>query len=512
MKKQGVEFQNIFFSYEAMTSPLLTALSCRFPCGWTGVVGANGVGKTTILKLATGVLEPVSGDVRLPGVAVYCEQRTDEIPALFEDLVHATDGTAQRIKESLGIQDDWVNRWITLSHGERKRAQIGAMLWHRPDVLAVDEPTNHLDMNARELLAEALRTFQGIGLLVSHDRELLDSLCSQCLFVDPPEAVVRPGGYTKGLAEVKRQEEHVRKRLADTTRERKKLEREAARRRKEASEADRRLSKSGLAKRDHDARDKIDRARVTGRDAVSGRRLRQIDGRLRHVRKRQSELSVKKTFDMGIWVQGARSKRDTLFTLDEGCVPLGEARRLALPDLVMVPDDRIALTGPNGSGKSTLVRLLLEHLNIHPARVTYIPQEIDLSSATEILEQARQLPSKQLGVMMAVVSRLGSRPQRLLESVEPSPGETRKLLLAIGIAQIPHLVIMDEPTNHMDLPSIQCLEDALEHCPCGLLLVSHDRQFLKRLARKRWDIACTVSDPNAFSLREISAGTLETSL
>jgi ATPase subunit of ABC transporter with duplicated ATPase domains len=91
--------------------------------------------------------------------------------------------------------------------------------------------------------------------------------------------------------------------------------------------------------------------------------------------------------------------------------------------------------------------------------------------------------------MMTVVSCLGSRPQRLLESVEPSPGEIRKILLATGIANVPQLIIMDEPTNHLDLPSIECLEQALVDCPCGLFLVSHDRRFLDALARKRWHIS-----------------------
>ena len=94
---------------------------------------------------------------------------------------------------------------------------------------------------------------------------------------------------------------------------------------------------------------------------------------------------------------------------------------------------------------------------------------------------------------MTVVSRLGSRPHRLLDSVEPSPGEIRKILLATGIANVPHLVVMDEPTNHLDLPSIECLQHALADCPCGLLLVSHDQRFLDALARKRWHISEDIS-------------------
>ena len=89
---------------------------------------------------------------------------------------------------------------------------------------------------------------------------------------------------------------------------------------------------------------------------------------------------------------------------------------------------------------------------------------------------------------MTIVSRLGSHPQRLLDSVEPSPGETRKLLLALGMTREPHIIIMDEPTNHMDLPAIECLEAALWECPCSLLLVSHDHYFLNKLTDIQWEI------------------------
>jgi ATPase subunit of ABC transporter with duplicated ATPase domains len=168
----------------------------------------------------------------------------------------------------------------------------------------------------------------------------------------------------------------------------------------------------------------------------------------------------------------------------------------------MRPDDRIALTGPNGTGKSTLIRTIIASLDFPAERLTYVPQEIDLESSAGILERACGLPKDKLGFMMTVVSRLNSRPHRLLESVEPSPGETRKLLLAMGIANEPHLVIMDEPTNHMDLPSIECLEDALEGSPSGLLLVSHDTHFLRRLTRKRWNIAPSDHQAITFCLRE----------
>jgi ATPase subunit of ABC transporter with duplicated ATPase domains len=116
------------------------------------------------------------------------------------------------------------------------------------------------------------------------------------------------------------------------------------------------------------------------------------------------------------------------------------------------------------------------------------------------MEAARSLPNETLGQMMTVVSRLGSRPHRLLESVKPSPGEIRKVLLATGIANRPHIIVMDEPTNHLDLPSIECLEQALAGCPCGLLLVSHDQRFLDVLAHKRWHVSEDIKKRGNYTL------------
>lgn len=139
--------------------------------------------------------------------------------------------------------------------------------------------------------------------------------------------------------------------------------------------------------------------------------------------------------------------------------------------------------------------------------MTYVPQEIGLDESRAVLARARGLlAGEELGRMMTVVSRLGSRPERLLDSDAPSPGETRKLMLAIGIALAPHVVIMDEPTNHMELPSIQCLEAALGGCPCVLVLVSHDLRFLARLTREWWRVEAPTDSGLEFSLRVAADG------
>jgi macrolide transport system ATP-binding/permease protein len=485
---QAIVFRDVAFTYETMSGWLFEGLELHFSVGWTGIVGANGSGKTTLVRLAVGELQPLRGSVERDSTALYCQQRTDEVPQGIDGLLLARDSRAGKLRANLGIAQDWPQRWDTLSHGERKRAQIAAALWQRPDVLALDEPTNHLDREARKMLWQALRDFRGIGLLISHDRELLDLLCRQCVFVDPPSVIVRPGGYSAAAAQVALERASVQREREMTRTEVTRLRRVAAKRRKSASQADSRVSKRGLASKDCDAREKIDMARLTGKDATAGKLLRQIDGRLRQVEERLQGIQVPKEYRLGIWMPGEHAKRDWLFSLRAGDLALGEKGHLLYPDLAMRPEDRIALTGPNGAGKSSLIGRIVAGLKIPAERLVYIPQEIDHSESRQLLGRIRALGHEEMGNLLTVVSRLGSRPARLLESEDPSPGEVRKLLLALGIVMVPHLIIMDEPTNHMDLPSIECLEEALRGCPCGLMLVSHDLRFLEPLAKTWWVI------------------------
>ena len=139
MADLSIVFQNLSFAYDRATQPLFTNLSLHLTQGWTGIVGANGVGKSTILKLATGDLEAQQGRVISPEFAIYCQQRTDNAPNQLYDLIRAINGDAFRIKGRLGIEDDWLERWTTLSHGERKRAQIAVAMWQKPQVLGFSD-------------------------------------------------------------------------------------------------------------------------------------------------------------------------------------------------------------------------------------------------------------------------------------------------------------------------------------------------------------------------------------
>ena len=498
----SIKFQNVSFGYDSSRDGILSDVSFGVSEGWTGIIGANGSGKTTLLRLACGELTPREGSILRPLRSVYCPQRTDEPMEAFAELLDDVRAEAYRLRGRLGIEDDWMSRWSTLSHGERKRAQVATCLWLEPDLLAVDEPTNHLDRAASELIRKALRSFRRIGFLVSHDRDLLDNLCTHSLFVAPGRAVLRSGGYTAARGAVLEEDRLAREVQAKARREEKRLKKELSVRREQQRKADRGRSKRGIDRKDHDAKDKVDQARLT--DSGAGKRLRQLEGRIGQASAKQEVGPLLRRASLGIRLSGETSHRNTLFQLPAETIVLGEGKRLVHGELIVQPRDRIGIAGPNGSGKSTLIRQIIEQLDPTCTRIVTIPQEIDEAASTAAIEAARRLSGDALGRTMAWVSRLGSDPSRLLESRVPSPGEVRKLLLATRIAESPELIIMDEPTNHMDLPSIECVEAALRDYVGGLLLVSHDARFLDALTTIRWRTVPNEERPGSFRLiREI---------
>ncbi|MDR2663062.1 MAG: ATP-binding cassette domain-containing protein [Treponema sp.] len=503
-----LSFHDVGFFYPSSVHPVLEHITAVFDRGWTGITGDNGAGKTTLLMLAAGLLRPASGAVTGPA-AIYCPQRTDEPPLEGGDFVTADDGEAGKLISRLGIEADWPWRWESLSHGERKRLQLGIVLWKQPEVLALDEPANHLDSQAKSLILDALAGYEGTGLLVSHDRTLLDRLCGRCLFLRNGRGVMRNGGISKGLVEEDRERterQRIRKKLSA---ERDRLAAEANERRRIVEGSKSRLSKKHIAPGDSDGRGKINLARLSGKDRTGADSYKRMENRaaraeadLAAAAPPGAPLGGRKE---GITLETAAAKMDRLCAVPGGTIPLGGFGEpaggklppenpaapggpvLAFPELRIRPFDRIALTGPNGSGKSTLVRFLRTRLP--PALpALYIPQEISAEEGRRELEALEKETEQNRGEILARFSRLGSDPRLLLQSRSPSPGETRKLLIARGLFGRPALIIMDEPLNHMDLTSIRLLEDALKEAACALLLVSHDQAFLEALTTSAWSI------------------------
>ncbi len=487
MSTSSVIFQAVTFTYPASHDFVFEDLSLQFDSGWTGIVGPNGAGKTTLMQLITGQLTPLQGRIHRPEPLIYCPQRTNDPPLDWEAFMQSTDASACRWRGRLQIGDDWLGRWFTLSHGQRKRIQIAMALWQDTELLMVDEPTNHIDQAGKELVIKALHRFKGVGLVVSHDRQLLDTLCQRTLSMEPVGPVLRPGCYSEALAQVE-DEFQQQETLRHVTRQKlAHLEREVSVRSRSASQADRKRSKRGLKHKDHDAKAKRDLARVSGKDGQAGRQLRQLSGRHQQLQQRLSQAFIHKRPSMQLKLPSSPFSGDRVMALPSGRLAQGNWS-LTHPALEIGPRDRIGLVGDNGTGKTQLVQALVSELTLPPDRYVYVPQEIPLEQGRVLVDRVRQLSSEQLGHFMTVMSCLGSDPKAVLTTDCPSPGELRKLMLAAGTVQSPYLIIMDEPTNHLDLPSIQALERALDSCECALILVSHDAVFLQSLVNIRWSI------------------------
>ncbi|MBC7172351.1 MAG: ABC-F family ATP-binding cassette domain-containing protein, partial [Polyangiaceae bacterium] len=186
-------------------SPLFSDLELDLSPGWTALAGPNGAGKTTLLGLVAGELEPSHGHVvREPPEATIaiCRQMPERASPEVIAFAWSFEGAAPRTRARFGLHPSELDRWATLSPGERQRWQVAAALDREPEVLLLDEPTNHLDASAREAMGEALRAFRGIGVIVAHDRAFLDALVRRTLWVDAGEVTSFVGTYSDARAQM----------------------------------------------------------------------------------------------------------------------------------------------------------------------------------------------------------------------------------------------------------------------------------------------------------------------
>jgi macrolide transport system ATP-binding/permease protein len=493
-------FNNVTFSYDTGYFPILKNVTLTLDTGWNGVVGINGIGKSTFLKLSTGLLQPRHGSINFTGTSLYCEQRTDFPPGDFDSFLFSYEGNAAQVRDILNIEDDWHERWDRLSEGEKRKAWIAVALWLDPGLLAVDEPTNHLDRQARKYVARALSLYRGIGLIVSHDRYILDLLCKRCVFMTNNKIIVRPGGITKGKREEKRENEAMARQYRKFKKEKEKIKKEIIKIREISCIKIKNLSKKGLDIKDHDGRAKRDMTRLSGKDSIGGKRIRQRDGRSRHIDEKLENLEPSHQRKMGKRLEGIYSKKKNLLFLWSREIRLHKEKTLVIPDLTIGRKDKISLSGANGTGKTTLIKQIVHLLGEQNEKILYLKQEITPDDTDRIMKEFRSLSKTEKGTVLSYFSRLGSQPESLLSTQQPSPGEIRKLFFAMEMRFLPVLVILDEPTNHLDMASIECLEQALLDCNCALLLVSHDEYFLNNVTDIRWHIKNQEKQGNKYVL------------
>jgi ATPase subunit of ABC transporter with duplicated ATPase domains len=474
------------------SSPLFEGLSCTFDVGFTGLVGANGAGKTTLLRLIAGELVPGAGRVRLApqGSVVWCRQESRQQLGELRAFAGDDSKPARRWRAALGVEPDQLERFSQLSSGERKRWQLAFALSREPDVLLLDEPTNHLDRSARELIGGALRRFAGTAILVSHDRSLLDALCTRTVRLGSSPVAVFPGNYSAAQAEWdalrqatlhdKAELRHTEARLAQRAAER--------RRRAEGAERDRSTSRRTKDVHDHDARGML----AKNRAEFAGRRLAReaaaIESRVSRVRQELGALHVEKQLGRDLFLDYVPWSKPIVLRVSFDGLTQGGRRLLGRTALDIARADRVVLVAPNGAGKTSLIAELERQNPKVFERSVYLPQSLGPGDRERLSARLESLDRAARGRVLGFVAALGSDPDAVLRSRAWSPGQARTVALALGLAEHAPALILDEPTNHFDLPSIERLERLLSEFPGAVVCVTHDDVLAERVATRRFGI------------------------
>ncbi|RKT07848.1 ATPase subunit of ABC transporter with duplicated ATPase domains [Streptomyces sp. 3211.6] len=491
--------------------------------GRTGLIGLNGCGKSTLLKLVAGALTPSGGQVSVAGTLGYLPQdatldtalRVDEALGIraARTALHAIEAGEATEANFAAVGDDWdveeralavldqlglagigLDRTVgELSGGECVLLRLAALLLARPDVLLLDEPTNNLDLRARRRLYAAVESWSGVMVLVSHDRELLERVDQ---IADLRDGEVRWyggnfGDYEQMLAaEQESAERMVRVAEADVQRQKREL-------------ADAQLK---LARRKRYAQKMYDTKREPKIVMNARKRAAQESAGKHRTMHAEKLADARERLDQA--VEAVRDDDVIRIELPATQVPPGR-RVLTLTDLrpahgpgvageweVRGPE-RIALVGANGSGKTTLLRTIAGQLApvsgeavAHvPAR--FLPQRLDvLDDERSVVENvARFAPHASNNLIRARLAHFlfrGGRADRAAGTL--SGGERfRAALAALLLAEpAPQLLMLDEPTNSLDLASVRRLGESLESYEGALIVASHDVPFLESVGITRW--------------------------
>ncbi len=495
----AVVLRDVSFAWPDGT-PALEQISGTLNRGRTGIVGVNGSGKSTLLRLIAGRLRPTEGSIVATGDVDYLPQRITAQPewtvadllgiahiraAILSIEAGSTDPTAYdavgpdwdvderavATLNALGLPIDLDRPVTSLSGGEAIATALAGVQVRRADIAILDEPTNNLDLDSRKRLYRLVSEWRGTLIVVSHDLVLLD-LMDATAELRAGNLTVYGGPYSAYRDGVDREQAAARQalRTAEQTLKREKRERIKAEERIAHSE---RQGRKDRANRKYLPGVINDRRNSAEKSQGAKRGL--ADAKVGNART-AVELAE----------EAVRADDRIRVDLPDPHVP--KSRRLAeLPsadgrDHVMQGPERVALIGPNGVGKTTLLRQLLPDIKV---RYGYLPQRIDLDDEATVLDLVRSSsPELAPGEVRNRLARLLIRGPMVDRPVGTlSGGERFRVALArlLFADPPPELVILDEPTNDLDLASVDQLVDALSGYRGGLLVVSHDQAFLNRL-------------------------------
>jgi ATP-binding cassette subfamily F protein 3 len=483
-----------------------------------GLIGRNGVGKTTLLRLIAGLDEPDEGEVSLAaraevaflaqGVALgfdgslweyALEARSDTLrlaermrqleaemadPSVHSDEArlagvldeyarvrgafeqadgYSSEAAIRAALFGLGFREDDLELPVSaLSGGQKVRAALARLLCSSPDLLLLDEPTNHLDMAAIEWLESYLKDYRGSLIVVSHDRSFLDSIVNRIWELEENQLYTYRGNYSASrVMREQRRERATKEFLAQQERI---AELEAYVRRYRAG------NRATMAK---------SRQRALERMQI-------IDAPAREEAAMRLRLS-----------SGPRSGREVVW-LDDVSMVYDDKEVLRIDHLQVSRGERVGIIGPNGSGKSTLIRIMAGQQTPTSGRVSYgkdvviahFSQELrDLNPDLTVMEELLQVSDLSFFELHRHLALFLFRGDDVHKKVGVlSGGERNRLTLAKLVLCEANLLLLDEPTNHLDIPSREVVESALQEYPGTLVFVSHDRFFVNRLAKRIWHL------------------------
>ncbi|KFI65947.1 ATP-binding cassette domain-containing protein [Bifidobacterium cuniculi] len=511
---QHIHITDLSYTPPTAAEPLFTGLSATFSTSWTALLGDNGIGKTTLCRLAAGELKPETGGISPASLrAAWIEQQTDRRPPNLDDFAADWSPETMRLRTLLAIADDWPYRWESLSGGERKKLQVACALAVDPELLIADEPTNHLDAPVRDAVIEALRRFGGIGIVITHDVTVIDRLASHSYLLH--RVHTDHGNHTVidlfegNWDDISRQldvrnaarQQQLRQRRQEVRR----LTDEQRRRQEKVRQVSAKILRTPDRK-DHDAC-KAKKFARGGLDGGVGRSAGQLAGRIAEARQAAQGISVAaKRYDGDLAVDIEPSSRRELLHLDAQILPFDpaddhattivpvnrampdgsrlhietvtDAAGVEIPQLSVGPQDRLAITGANGAGKTTVLTALLRSLDADVPQLVCTQHTPD---AETLLRRFDEHAANERQHIIRHFAALNGKPETLLSAADLSAGERRKLMLAMGLVNRPQIMVFDEPTNHLDLSSKQALAALLSQYRGALVIVTHDELLLRTL-------------------------------
>ena len=495
-----VQINSISFSFGAQILFHDFSLATNAKCAC--IAGNNGIGKSTLLKLAAGILEPSSGKIKISGDAIYVEQECREIPQSVFSSFWGGDNEARKFYSMLGVSEEKISRWEELSGGEKKCVQIAAALAENPAALFLDEPSNHLDGETKQKIIFALKKSAAQIVLVCHDREFADALCEQTIFLfreseafadgeDKVCAKIYDSNLSRALELRAEEFSSLKNEWQDANRNSQKVKNAVEKWRQESARSSGRVKKSAIEKGDHDAKRKIDMARLSGKDRVAGDTHARFESLLSRTNERRDKIKKPLSKKSGFAFSNASVDSESDFKIPENILQFPQtilANGKHVESFSIRRASRIALVGKNGSGKTLLVKAILRQAKEkgRAENIFYLPQITDEKFRESLCEKFDLLSDDEKGLVLSTLYRLNSNPDSLAEResiFDASPGEIRKIAIAMSLCQTPppYLYILDEPTNHLDLESVLALEDALKNLSAALVIVSHDEAFLKNV-------------------------------